>query len=88
MMFMRAMRAYDIDDVQRITLTARGRYYLLAMMREFFIGVNGVRDQARSDLPEDERQLIFGDGTAACDVEHPVATAVAETEQTEGAPVP
>ncbi len=88
-MFMRAMRAYDIDDVQRTTLTPRGRYYLVAMMREFFIGVNGVRDQARSDLPEDERKLIFGDGDAACEVEQSVATATAETEEAEeGAPVP
>ena len=34
------------------------------MMRQFFIGVNNLRDQARSALPEDERDLLFGAGCA------------------------
>ncbi|MBU4555410.1 MAG: coproporphyrinogen dehydrogenase, partial [Actinobacteria bacterium] len=67
MAFMRSVGAFDVNDATRATLTPKGRYLLVVMMREFFIGVNGVRDQARSNLPEDERQLIFGDGTAACD---------------------
>ena len=29
-------------------------------MRQFFIGVNGLRDQARAALPGDEHALIFG----------------------------
>lgn len=67
MAFMRTVGAFDVNNAERATLTPKGRYLLVTMMREFFIGVNGVRDQARSNLPEDERQLIFGDGTAACD---------------------
>lgn len=88
-MFMRAVGAYDIDDVQRITLTPKGRYLLVVMMREFFIGVNGVRDQARAGLPEEERQLFSGDDAAQCVSEHAVATAAAATEDVEsGAPAP
>lgn len=58
--FMKLAGAYDIDDDEQITLTPKGRYLLVAMMRQFFIGVNGVRDKARAALPEDERQLLFG----------------------------
>jgi len=87
--FMRTAGAYDIDDVQRITLTPKGRYLLVAMMREFFIGVNAVRDQARADLPDEERQLIFGDGGPSCDHDDAVAHAVAQTESVEtGVPAP
>ena len=71
MAFMRANRAFDDDDSERLTLSARGRYLLLAMMRQFFIGVNSVRDQARDALPEAERALLFGDG-ATCDDVAPV----------------
>ena len=35
---------------------------MVAMMRQFFIGVNGVRDDARASLPTDERDLLFGAG--------------------------
>ncbi len=60
--FMRMAGAYDVDDDEQITLTAKGRYLLVAMMRQFFIGVNSLRDQARAALPPDERQLLFGSG--------------------------
>ena len=30
------------------------------MMRQFFIGVNQLRDQARAALTGEERELIFG----------------------------
>lgn len=60
--YMRAVGAFDRYDGEEITLTLRGRYLLVAMMREFFIGVNNVRDQARSALKADERQLLFGEG--------------------------
>ena len=63
-MFMRATGAYATDTADEITLTRTGRYLLVAMMREFFIGVNGVRDQARAALSGEERELIFGDGTS------------------------
>lgn len=69
--FMKLAGAFDIDDDEQITLTAKGRYLMVAMMRQFFIGVNGVRDQARAALPEDEHDLLFGDGSkvAPCDCE-------------------
>ena len=54
--------AIDIDDDEQITLTPKGRYMMVAMMRQFFIGVNGVRDDARASLPTDERDLLFGAG--------------------------
>jgi hypothetical protein len=58
--FFKSIGAFATDNEQEITLTAKGRYLLLALMRQFFIGVNGVRDQARSDLDADERELLFG----------------------------
>jgi coproporphyrinogen III oxidase-like Fe-S oxidoreductase len=48
------------DNPDHITLTAKGRYLSLALMREFFVGVNGLRDQARAALPTAERELLFG----------------------------
>ena len=62
MSFMRAVGAFDRDDTEALTLTPKGRYLLVAMMREFFAGVNNVRDQARDALSGEERQLLFGDG--------------------------
>ncbi len=65
MAFFRAVGAFDRDDPECLTLTPKGRYLLVAMMREFFAGVNNFRDQARAALPPDERALLFGEG-AAC----------------------
>ena len=62
--FMKSVGAFDIDDAEQITLTPKGRYLMVVMMRQFFIGVNNLRDQARSALPEDERDLLFGAGCA------------------------
>jgi len=58
--FFKAVGAFAVDDDIRITLTPKGRYLLVALMREFFIGVNGLRDLARSTLPKEERELLFG----------------------------
>jgi menaquinone C8-methyltransferase len=66
MTFMRAVGAFDTDDADTLTLTAKGRYLMVAMMREFFIGVNNVRDQARAALKPDERKLLFGEGESGC----------------------
>lgn len=60
--FFKASGAIDIDDDEQITLTPKGRYMMVAMMRQFFIGVNGVRDDARACLPGEERELLFGAG--------------------------
>ena len=45
--FLRAVGAFDRDDAEVFTLTPKGRYLLVAMMREFFAGVNAFRDQVR-----------------------------------------
>jgi hypothetical protein len=57
--FFKAARALAVDDATQITLTPRGRYLMVALMREFFIGVNGLRDSARAALPPEERELLF-----------------------------
>jgi len=62
MAFLRANGAFNVDDEARLTLTAKGRYLLVAMMRQFFVSVNTVRDQAREALPAEERALLFGEG--------------------------
>ena len=82
MSYMRAVGAFDRDDADVLTLTPKGRYLMVAMMREFFIGVNNVRDQARAALKPDERELLFGEGeAAACEAVHSAAAeASAETE--------
>lgn len=62
--FMKLNGAFDRDDDEKITLTPKGRYLMVVMMRQFFIGVNSLRDQARAALPGDEARLIF-DGIEA-----------------------
>ncbi len=60
MAFMRASGAFAVDDADELTLTPKGRYLVVVMMRQFFIGVNNLRDQARAALKGAERELIFG----------------------------
>lgn len=60
MAFMRLAGAFAQDDAETLTLTPKGRYLVVVMMRQFFIGVNRLRDQAREALTGEERQLIFG----------------------------
>lgn len=60
MAFMKASGAFDRDTSDELTLTPKGRYLMVVMMRQFFIGVNNLRDQARSALVGEERELIFG----------------------------
>ena len=62
MAFMKASGAFATDNADELTLTPKGRYLLVVMMRQFFIGVNNLRDQARAALTGEERELIFGDG--------------------------
>ena len=63
--FMKMNGAFDRDDDEMLTLTPKGRYLMVVMMRQFFIGVNSLRDQARAALPGDEHALIFGQCPAA-----------------------
>lgn len=60
MAFMRASGAFATDNDGEITLTPKGRYLVVVMMRQFFIGVNRLRDQARAALTGEERELLFG----------------------------
>ena len=64
MTFMIANGAFATNNENELTLTKKGRYLTVVMMRQFFIGVNGLRDQARAALTGEERELIFGDGTS------------------------
>ncbi|MHB8705635.1 MAG: coproporphyrinogen III oxidase family protein [Coriobacteriia bacterium] len=64
--FFRAAGAFATDTAEEFTLTPKGRYLTVAMMRTMFANLNSLRDSARSGLPDDERQLLFGDGTPAC----------------------
>ncbi|MBE0475500.1 MAG: coproporphyrinogen III oxidase family protein [Coriobacteriia bacterium] len=60
MAFMRAAGAFERDD-ETITLTERGRYLLVVMMREVLTGSNDLRDQARQALPADEYAVLLGE---------------------------
>lgn len=62
MAFMKAAGAFSVDDEYQLKLTSKGRYLVVVMMRQFFIGVNLLRDQARAALTGEERELIFGCG--------------------------
>ena len=62
MAFMRMNHAFALETADEILLTQKGRYLLVVMMRQFFIGVNNVRDQARAALSQEERTLLFGGG--------------------------
>jgi coproporphyrinogen III oxidase-like Fe-S oxidoreductase len=50
--FFIAAGAYAENSSDAITLTPRGRYLLVIMMREFFSSINRVRDQARQSISE------------------------------------
>ena len=53
--FMRLAGAFARENSQEITLSNTGRYLVVAMMREFFSGVNHLRDQARAALRPADR---------------------------------
>jgi coproporphyrinogen III oxidase-like Fe-S oxidoreductase len=59
--FFRAIGAFSYEDDDKILLSPKGRYLTVALMREFFIGVNKVRDEARAHLDGEERELLFGE---------------------------
>ncbi|MDR2106031.1 MAG: coproporphyrinogen III oxidase family protein [Coriobacteriales bacterium] len=60
-LFFKTSGAFAWEDDEKILLSPRGRYLMVALMREFFIGVNKVRDQARANLTGEERELMFGE---------------------------
>ena len=61
MAFMMANGAFATNTPEELTLTPKGRYLMVVMMRQFFVGVNNLRDQARAALTGEERTLIFGE---------------------------
>ena len=62
-LFLKLAGAFSRDDAEALELSETGRYLLVVMMREFFIGVNGIRDLARANLPAGE-QALFEDEPA------------------------
>lgn len=70
--FLRAAGAFERDDEECFTLTARGRYLLVVMMREILSNSNELRDEARLALPMEERMMLL-EGT-------PFAQSCAEPE--------
>lgn len=60
MAFLRLAGAFERNDETTLTLTPEGRYLLVVMMREFFSGVNTVRDQARAALAAEEQTVRPG----------------------------
>ena len=62
-LFFKSAGAIAYEDDKEIRLTPKGRYLTVALMREFFVGVNRVRDQARAALADAERELLFGEQT-------------------------
>jgi len=90
--YMRTVGAFEVDNSEVLIPSEKGRYLLVSMMREFFVGVNNLRDQARAALTTGERELLFGDGAcsdaaAACD-ENSVAAVEVDTETAQELPVP
>ncbi|MHB1340571.1 MAG: coproporphyrinogen III oxidase family protein [Coriobacteriia bacterium] len=73
MAFMKLAGGIAEDDGRYITLTDKGRYLLLVMMRETLASSNDVRDHERTMLPEDEKMLLF-------DNQHPCAVPIPAEE--------
>jgi coproporphyrinogen III oxidase-like Fe-S oxidoreductase len=57
MTFFASVGAFAENSAERITLTPRGRYLLVVMMREFFSSINRIRDQARMDDAKNAENL-------------------------------
>lgn len=66
MLFFRMFGGFATDNAEELTLSRTGRYLAVVMQRTMFAQLNSLRDAARNALASDERQLLFGDGTA-CD---------------------
>ncbi|MDR0308386.1 MAG: radical SAM protein [Coriobacteriales bacterium] len=58
--FFQMIGAIGYEDESEIRLSPKGRYLMVALMREFFIGVNKVRDKARSSLDPSEMSVLYG----------------------------
>ena len=56
-LFMNIAGAFEKSKDEYLHLSPKNRYLLVVMMREFFSGVNNVRDQARGNLSPQERLM-------------------------------
>lgn len=61
--YLAANGAFATNNADELTLTRKGRYLVLAMMRQVFIGMNTERDRLRAMLPPCERKM-FADSAA------------------------
>ena len=61
--YLAANGAFAANNADELTLTRKGRYLVLAMMRQVFIGMNTERDRLRAMLPPCERKM-FDDSAA------------------------
>jgi len=59
MTFMRLAGAFETDNNEELTLTPKGRYLTLVMMRETLAGSNDYRDKMRDALPRDEYKELL-----------------------------
>ncbi len=76
MAFMHMAGGIASDDGHSLTLTDKGRYLLLVMMRETLAASNDIRDHERTLLPADEKMLLF-DNQQPCDVMLPAEECLA-----------
>jgi coproporphyrinogen III oxidase-like Fe-S oxidoreductase len=76
MAFMRAVGGIAEDDAGYVTLTPVGRYLLLVMMRETLATSNEHRDEARAQLPLEERMLLLEGDKAYPRIQERLASAV------------
>ena len=56
--YLAANGAFATNNADELTLTRRGRYLVLVMMRQIFIGMNTERDRLRTQLPANERKMF------------------------------
>ncbi|MBE6468967.1 MAG: coproporphyrinogen III oxidase family protein [Coriobacteriaceae bacterium] len=53
--YLAANGAFATNNADELTLTRKGRYLVMVMMRQIFIGMNTERDRLRTLLPHEER---------------------------------
>ena len=56
--FLQANGAFDKNNADELTLTRKGRYLVLVLMRQIFVGMNTERDRLRTLLPSDEKKMF------------------------------
>lgn len=57
--FFRLVGGIERETTEEITLTEKGRYLMVAIMRETLARSNDYRDQARAELPRDEYEELL-----------------------------